>query len=125
MGLAFGDRSSETCKVLWESLPADDRKRAVMYSDFWAAYEEVLPSKRHFAVGKDSGQRPRPVRCRYRVKKTNHVERFNNTLRQRCSNLVRETLSFSKCKLRHEERIRGFIDEYNAPLELAYRNSLI
>ena len=112
MGLAFGDRSSETCKVLWDSLPADYRKRAVMYSDFWAAYGEVLPSKRHFAVGKDSGQ-------------TNHVERFNNTLRQRCSNLVRETLSFSKCKVRHEERIRGFIDEYNAPLELAYRNSLI
>ena len=83
-----------------------------MHSDFWAAYAEVLPSKRHCAGGKDSGQ-------------TNHVERFNNTLRQRCSNLVRGTLSFSKCKVRHEERIRGFVDEYNGPLELAYRNSLI
>ena len=70
VGLAFGDRSSETCVELWNSLPADYRKRAVLYSDFWSAYAEVLPKKRHFAVGKESGQ-------------TAHIERFNNTLRQR------------------------------------------
>jgi IS1 family transposase len=28
--------------------------------------------------------------------KTNHIERFNNTMRQRISRLVRKTLSFSK-----------------------------
>ena len=70
VGLAFGDRSSETCVELWNSLPADYRKRAVLYSDFWSAYAEVLPKKRHFAVGKESGE-------------TAHIERFNNTLRQR------------------------------------------
>ena len=63
-------RSSETCVNLWNSLPADYRKRAVLYSDFWSAYAEVLPKKRHFAVGKESGE-------------TAHIERFNNTLRQR------------------------------------------
>ena len=111
VGLAFGDRSSDTCQELWNSLPGDYRKRAVMYSDFWLAYPEILPSKRHFAVGKETGQ-------------TAHVERFNNTLRQRCPNLVRKTLSFSKCGEQHEARIRVFIDDYNRPLEAAYVNSL-
>jgi insertion element IS1 protein InsB len=104
VGLAFGDRSSETCKVLWQSLPADYRKRALCYTDFWDAYGVVLPSKRHHAVGKETGE-------------TAHVERFNNTLRQRCANLVRKTLSFSKRDDQHELRIRGFVDVYNAPLE--------
>ena len=111
VGLAFGDRSSETCVELWNSLPADYRKRAVLYSDFWSAYAEVLPKKRHFAVGKESGE-------------TAHIERFNNTLRQRCPNLVRKTLLFSKCEERHQARIRTFIDHYNRPLEAAYLNSL-
>ena len=112
VGLAFGDRSSETCEELWQSLPADYRKRAVCYTDFWDAYGVVLPSKRHHAVGKETGE-------------TAHVERFNNTLRQRCSNLVRRTLSFSKRGDRHELRVRGFIDAYNAPLEAKVRISQV
>ncbi len=43
----------------------------------------VFPSKRHQSVGKGSG-------------KTSYIERFNCTLRQRVSRLVRKTLSFSK-----------------------------
>ena len=70
VGLAFGDGSSETCKELWQSLPADDRKRAVCYTDFWDAYGVILPSTRHHAVGLETGE-------------TAHVERLNNTLRQR------------------------------------------
>ena len=57
--------------------------RHIAYSDFWEADHRVLPSKRHRAVGKESGQ-------------TNHIERFNCTLGQRISRLVRKTLSFSK-----------------------------
>jgi insertion element IS1 protein InsB len=123
VGLAFGDRSSETCQELWQSLPADYRKRALCYTDFWQAYQTVLPSKRHHAVGKETGE-------------TAHVERFNNTLRQRagpirvpfcprqrCSNLVRKTLSFSKRVDRHVMRVRGFVDVYNAPLEARVRIS--
>jgi IS1 family transposase len=45
--------------------------------------EEVLPFKRHRPVDKESG-------------KTSHIERLNNTLRQRISRLVRKTLSLSK-----------------------------
>lgn len=104
VGLAFGDRSAQTCRNLWDSLPADYRKRAVCYTDFWAAYQAVLPSKRHRPVGKETGE-------------TAHIERFNNTLRPRCANLVRKTLSFSKNVLLHQFRIRPFIDHYNRRIE--------
>jgi len=43
----------------------------------------VIPHERHRAVGKETGL-------------TNHIERLNNTFRQRVSRLVRESLSFSK-----------------------------
>ena len=103
VGLAFGDRSEKTCIDLWKSFPPDYRKRALLYTDFWECYKAVLPSKRHRAVGKESGE-------------TSHIERFNNTLRQRCSNLVRKTLSFSKSQLFHEIRIKTFINHYNQQL---------
>lgn len=105
VGLAFGDRSEETCRALWQSLPPDYRKRGVCYSDFWRAYAAVVPSKRHRPVGKETGQ-------------TAHIERFNNTLRQRCPNLVRKTLSFSKDPFWHQVRIRRFIDHYNLSLSV-------
>jgi hypothetical protein len=37
-----------------------------------------------------------------------HIERFNNTLRQRVSRLVRETLSFSKILENHIGAIKFF-----------------
>jgi insertion element IS1 protein InsB len=42
-----------------------------------------------------------------------HIERFNNTLRQRVSRLVRETLSFSKTLANHIGAIKYFICHYN------------
>ncbi|WP_255538222.1 IS1 family transposase, partial [Halomicronema sp. CCY15110] len=63
------------------------------------------PSQRHRAVGKDSGQ-------------TNHIERFNCTLWQRVSRLVRKTLSFSKKLENHIGAIWYFIHLYNASLQL-------
>jgi len=104
VGFAMGDRSAETGRRLWDSLPADYRKRAVCFSDFWSAYPAFLPSKRHHAVGKETGE-------------TAHIERLNNTLRQRCANLVRKTLSFSKAREPHERRIRLFLDHYNEQIE--------
>jgi IS1 family transposase len=73
------------------------------YTDFWAAYGAVLPSKRHRAVGKETG-------------KTSYIERFNNTLRQRVPRLVRKTLSFSKSLENHIGAIWNFIHHYNASL---------
>lgn len=103
VGVAFGDRTDEKCREMWMSLPPDYRKRAKMYSDKWHSYANVLPSKRLFQVDKKSGE-------------TSHIERFNNTLRQRCPALVRKALSFSKGRELHEIRIRIFIDHYNEHL---------
>jgi hypothetical protein len=71
---------------------------------FWEAYSSVVPSDQHEAVGKESG-------------KTNHVERWNNTLRQRLGQFVRKTLSFSKSWELHVARLRLFVHRYN--LEIA------
>ena len=70
VGVFVGSRSKTGAKGLWRSLPATYRQCAILYTDFWKAYAEVFPSKRHQAVGKSSG-------------KTNYIERFNCTLRQR------------------------------------------
>ena len=99
--MAVGARTKATCRKLWASLPAIYRQCAVCSTDFWEAYVAVPPSKRHRACGKDSGE-------------TNHIERFNNTLRQRCSRLVRKTLSFSKKLANHIGALWYFIHDYNA-----------
>ena len=44
---------------------------------------------------------------------TTHIERFNNTLRQRLGRLVRKILSFSRCPLMHESVIHLFLHRYN------------
>ena len=103
IGVYIGRRDREGAQGLWDSLPAVYRQCAVCYTDFWAAYEGILPSKRHRPVGKESG-------------KTNHIERFNNTMRQRISRLVRKTLSFSKKIENHIGAIWNFIHYYNASL---------
>jgi len=103
VGVAIGDRSSQTAQQLWDSLPGVYRQCAVSYTDFWDAYSSVFPKTRHRAVGKESGQ-------------TNHIERFNCTLRQRISRLTRKTLSFSKKRSNHIGAIWYFIHHYNASL---------
>lgn len=105
VGMAVGKRDRSGARELWASLPPVYRQCAVVYTDFWQAYEKVIPSKRHRAVGKESG-------------KTNRIERFNCTLRQRVSRLVRKTLSFSKKLENHIGAIWYFIHHYNASLLL-------
>jgi IS1 family transposase len=78
VGVYIGARDEAAARQLWDSLPPVYRQCAIADADFWAAYEAVLPSKRDQAVGKETG-------------KTSYIERFNNTLRQRVSRLVRKT----------------------------------
>jgi len=104
IGIYIGDRSRRSAQHLWQSLPRVYRQCAMCYTDFWEAYAEVLPSKRHRAVDKDSG-------------KTSYIERFNNTLRQRVGRLVRKTLSFSKKLTNHVGAIWYFMHYYNASLQ--------
>ncbi|MCE2983952.1 MAG: IS1 family transposase, partial [Parachlamydia sp.] len=49
--------------------------------------------------------------------KTSYIERFNCTIRQRCSRLVRKTLSFSKKIENHIGLIKMFICDYNKNLK--------
>ena len=105
VGVFVGSRDKAGAEGLWRSLPAVYRQCAVLYTDFWKAYAEVFPSKCHQAVGKSSG-------------KTNYIERFNCTLRQRVSRLVRNTLSFSKKLENHIGAIWTFVHHYNASLHL-------
>jgi insertion element IS1 protein InsB len=99
----IGDRSAQGAQALWDSLPDIYQKYAITYTDFWEAYPAIFPAGRHHAVGKESG-------------KTNHIERFNCTLRQRVSRLVRKTLSFSKIIENHIGAIFYFIHHYNATI---------
>ena len=52
MVVHVGDRSKEGAIQLWRSLQAMYRKCAVSYTDFWEAYQQAFPCKRHQAVGK-------------------------------------------------------------------------
>jgi IS1 family transposase len=94
-----GDRSERTCRRLWERIP-EGYKGGSCYSDFWEAYRAVIPEERHEAVGKESGELA-------------HVERWNNTLRQRLARFVRKTLSFSKSDEMHEVCLMLFLHRYN------------
>ena len=94
-----GGRGEATCKQLWNSVP-ESYKQGVCYSDFWRAYRAVIPDHQHQAVGKGTGL-------------TNHVERFNNTLRQRLARFVRKTLSFSKSDYMHLICLHAFLVHYN------------
>lgn len=103
VGLYVGNRDKEGAQGLWDSMPPVYRQCAVAYTDFWEAYAAIFPAKRHRAVGKETG-------------KTNYIERFNCTIRQRISRLVRKTLSFSKKLENHIGAIWYFIHHYNASL---------
>ena len=95
-----GDRSHESGKALWAHIPLGYRERAMFHTDQYAVYKGVIPAEQHHAITKHA-------------RKTNHIERFNNTLRQRVSRLVRETLSFSKQLAHHIGAIKYFICHYN------------
>ena len=100
----IGDRSEKTCRRLWNKIPASYRI-CPSFSDFWDAYQKVFGAESHQSVGKESGE-------------TAHVERWNNTLRQRLARFVRKTLSFSKSDVNHHIVTKWFIAEYNLAISL-------
>ena len=101
-----GNRSEQSAQKLWEQLPELYRNNSIVYTDFLKSYACVIPEDQHQAVGKETGN-------------TAHIERFNNTLRQRLSRLGRKTLSFSKSLFNHIGAIWHFIHYYNANLALS------
>lgn len=100
VALHIGDRSQTSADALWAKVPAEVKAQALVLTDRWEAYGLAIPSAQHTACEKQSGQ-------------VSLIERFNCTLRQRVSRLVRLSLSFSKSDWFHEEAIKYFISHYN------------
>lgn len=65
--------------------------------------QSLIPDT-HRCVGKHTGL-------------TNHVERFNATLRNRLGRFTRKTLSFSKKKENHEAVLHLFLLKYNQDMK--------
>ena len=99
VAFVIGDHSARTCAKLWAKLP-ESYQRCHSFSDLWEAYAKVFPKETHRSVGKGSGE-------------TNHMERWNNTLRQRLARYTRKTLAFSKSDDMHQLVTKCFIFDYN------------
>jgi insertion element IS1 protein InsB len=100
MAFHVGDRRHERAKQLWANLPAVYREQATCSTDQYIVYTGIIPAAQHKAITKHA-------------RNTNHIERFNNTLRQRVSRLVRDSLAFSKKLANHIGAIKYFICHYN------------
>jgi len=96
MAFHVGDRSRRSATRLWAKIPEAYRQHATFYTDQYVVYEGVIPAAQHRAIST-------------LARKTNHIERCNNTLRQRVSRLVREAWSFSKKLANHIGAIKLFI----------------
>ncbi|EAZ89769.1 hypothetical protein CY0110_29159 [Crocosphaera chwakensis CCY0110] len=86
------------------------------YTDLWESYCGVIPQERHYPSTKKSGETTRIEQgnaSRFPRQAQVLFERLNNTLRHRCSRLVRKNLAFSKNFFNHEGAILYFIHHYN------------
>ena len=102
IAFVIGNHSERTCRRLWLRIPREYRG-CRSFSDFWKTYAAVFPARTHTCVGKETGE-------------TAHMERWNNTLRQRLARYVRKTLSFSKYDRWHYRVTKWFIITYNLGL---------
>jgi insertion element IS1 protein InsB len=99
-----GNRTDSICQRLWEQIPSA-YQACHTFSDFWKAYDNTFPEKTHRSVGKETGE-------------TAHMERWNNTLRQRVGRFVRKSLSFSKNQWWHDKVTQWFIIDFNRSLTI-------
>ena len=98
-----GQRNDKTCTDLRCRIPSNYFNLATC-SDYWSSYAAVFDPATHRSVGKHTGL-------------TNHVERFNATLRNRLGRFTRKTLSFSKKKENHEAVLHMFLLKYNQDMK--------
>lgn len=83
-----------------EHYPSHFQTRHTLPRFLGSLYQAVLPDDQQEVVGKESGL-------------TAHVERFNNTLRQRLARFVKQSLSFSKAAYMHLICLHIFLIRYN------------
>ncbi|BCM91746.1 hypothetical protein IAD21_03621 [Abditibacteriota bacterium] len=101
-----GERDIVTAKDVWMKVP-EQYKHCQCFADGLEAYAHAIPAEQlHQQTKKEH---------------TNHLERFNATLRGRLGRLTRKTLSYSKSYFMHIVHIRLFLYQYNqdCPLKLA------
>lgn len=110
VGWWYGPRDTHSCWSLWHNIP-EPYKRGLCYSDLHASYARIVPAEQHEPCTKQEGQ-------------TNHIERFNLTLRQSVGRLVRKALSFSKKLLPHIQSLMLFFVHYNQRAAKRYRKQL-
>jgi insertion element IS1 protein InsB len=101
-----GDRRGESGKELGANMPLAYRDQATFHTDHYAVSQGVMPAEQQRAITKHA-------------RKTNPIERFNNTVRQRVSRLVRATLSFSTTLAHHLGAIKDFMCPYNLTRKVA------
>ena len=97
VGCFLGDRDTLGAYGLWHNLETPYLD-AVCHTDGLAAYKSVVFGALH------------------RIGGTQHIERFNATLRARLAHLVRRSLSFSRRQSHLETVLWLFIHRYNASL---------
>ncbi|AFZ69274.1 transposase, IS1 family (plasmid) [Deinococcus peraridilitoris DSM 19664] len=97
VGCFVGQRDVLGAYGLWQSLPTAYLS-AECRTDRLAAYQSVVFGGLH------------------RIGGTQHIERFNATLRARLAHLVRKSLSFSRNQHHLETLVWLFIHRYNASL---------
>jgi IS1 family transposase len=92
-----GNRTKKDAKILWNKIPEKYREHCCFDTDQLKAYQSVIPQDQHY------------------TKKilTQALERFNCTVRQRCSRMVRKTISFSKNWNNHILALRYFFWQFN------------
>ena len=103
-----GNRSKVMCSELKSAIPCT-YAHTKSFSDYWEAYDSIF-TENHTSVGKESGE-------------TAHIERWNNTLRQRVGRFIRKTLSFSKKEENHKMILAIFIHKYNLEIAENYKNN--
>jgi len=54
IGCFVGDRTRKSARKLWASLPDIYQQCALAYTDYWQAYQTVIPPKHHRVVGKET-----------------------------------------------------------------------
>lgn len=105
VGYHIGQRDSEGAEGLYLSIPQELLHKSLVFTDDLASYGTVFKKGQLQQEGKTQ---------------TRYIERINNTIRQRCSRLVRKTLSFSKKWENHYLAIKYFLVNYN--LEILAKN---
>ncbi len=111
VAFAVGDRSELTCRRLW--LPAAACGSACRPLIACAFASPIFGRLTRKSSPRGSTVRAEKGRVRHVTLIKPHIERFNNTLRQRLARFVRQTMSFSKSVKMHKICLALFIYDYN------------